>query len=86
MEMAGSRRGVRKFLCKIGFSILYDVFRDEFHVPCLHQLGGNHLRLRQGGEYVADLSGNGATFPDVLETKGQEHDGATKVNDYFSFE
>ena len=39
MEMAGSRRGVRKFLCKIGLSILYDVFRDEFHVPCLHQLG-----------------------------------------------
>ena len=81
MEMVGSRRGVREFLCKIGLSILYGVFRGEFHVPCLH-----HLRLRQGGEYVADLSGNGAAFPDVLETKGQEHDGATEEKEYFPYE
>ena len=45
-----------------------------------------HCRLRQGGEYVADVSGNGAAFPDVLETKGQEHDGATEEKEYFPFE
>ena len=48
--------------------------------------GGNHLRLRQGGEYVADVSGNGAAFPDVLETNGREHDGATEEKEYFPFE
>ena len=35
---------------------------------------------------VADVSGNGAAFPDVLKTKGQEDDGATEEKEYFPFE
>ena len=59
------------------------LFRDPTSVSYFNDVSCWHLlRLRQGGENVADVSGNGAAFPDVLATKGRNHDGDTEEN-YF---
>ena len=94
--MAASRRGVWEAMGRVPISVSYfnDVscwhlealFRDPISVSYFHDVSCWHLlRLRQGGENVADVSGNGADFPDVLETEGRNHDGTTEERTIYSF-
>ena len=87
--MAASRRGVWEAMGRVPISVSYSndvscwhleaLVRDPISVSFVNDVSCWHLlRLRQGGENVADVSGNGAAFPDVLETKGRNHDGTTE--------
>ena len=80
--MAASRRGVWEAMGRVLISVSYfnDVscwhlealFRDPISVSFVNDVSCWHLlRLRQGGENVADVSGNGAAFPTSSKLKDE---------------